>query len=129
MKVGFDLHGLFDSAELSPIFVELTRLLVDAEHEVHIITGSEQTPELCQELREKGVHWTHFFSVTDYHKAIGTPIVRDQRGRPWMDSGLWNRTKAEYCKHAGILIHFDDSDVYHRYFNTPYCHVIAKSLD
>jgi 8-oxo-dGTP diphosphatase len=37
-----------------------------------------------------------------------------------MDNKVWNRAKAEYCKKNGIQLHIDDSDVYGKYFETPY---------
>lgn len=118
MKIGLDIHGVADADP--PFFSELTRMLIQHGHEVHIITGSEAAPELEAYLKKDlGLHWTRLFSITSYHKAAGTDITWVQ-GKPYMDEDLWNKTKARYCKENGIHIHLDDSGVYGQYFETPY---------
>lgn len=124
MKIGVDVHGLLDDPKISPFFAKLSLLLVCSGHEVHIITGAENGPTLQKELTEANMTWTHLFSVTDYHKAIGTPIDRDEHGRPWMSVDLWNAAKGQYCREHNIDMHFDDSAEYHEWFTTPYCRVV-----
>lgn len=124
MKIGFDLHGVLDNPKVSPFFSIISRLLIDEGHEIHIITGAEDTPTLRDELRRSGVKWTHIFSITDYHKELGTPIIRDELGRPWMDPEIWNPAKGEYAMRVGIDIHFDDSFTYGKFFQTTYCCVM-----
>jgi len=121
MKIGIDVHGVVD--ELSLFFIELSRLFVAAGHEVHILTGRRQS-EIEPKLKMMGLQWTHFFSMTDYHESIGTPMTYGPHGNPWMDEDLWNRTKAEYAERVGLTIHFDDSDVYWPHFKTGYARVI-----
>lgn len=118
IKLGIDVHGVADTAP--HLFSELSRLLVENGHEVHILTGAEQTEALEHELRHVlKLSWTHFFSTTTYHKNAGTQITYIE-GNPYMDNKVWNRAKAEYCNKHGVQLHIDDSDVYGKYFNTPY---------
>lgn len=118
IKLGIDVHGVADTAP--HLFSELSRMLVENGHEVHILTGAEQTEALEHELRHVlKLSWTHFFSTTTHHKNTGTQITYIE-GNPYMDNKIWNRAKAEYCKKHGVQLHIDDSDVYGKYFQTPY---------
>lgn len=118
LKIGIDIYGVADADV--PAFSELTHLLVGAGHEVHLLTGTEWTDALARWLRDElGLVWTHAFSVTSHHKAIGTEILWID-GHPHVDEETWNRTKAEYCARNGVHLHLDDSPVYGRYFETPY---------
>ena len=118
IKIGLDIHGVSDADQA--FFAELTTLLVNAGHEVHILTGAEQTPQLESYLKnEIGLLWTHFFSITSHHLELHTPITYI-KSNPYMDDEIWNQTKAEYCATHNIQLHLDDSDVYGRFFKTPY---------
>lgn len=125
IKIGIDVHGVADS---NPhFFSELSRLLIDNGHEVHILTGAEQTKELEYEIRYiLGLSYTHFFSTTSHNKNAGVEITYID-GNPYMDNKIWNKAKAEYCLKHGIHLHIDDSDVYGKYFKTPYAKFEYKS--
>lgn len=118
MKFGLDLHGIID--RYPEIFSVLSKALVQAGHEIHIITGPSWTPELEAEILGYGIVWTHHCSIIDYRASQGTPVSFDIEGRGWMDTEVWDRTKAEYCAEVGIDMHIDDSEVYGKYFTTPY---------
>lgn len=118
IKIGIDVHGVADT--IPNFFSELTRILVENGHEVHILTGAEHTEALEFELKHTlKLSWTHFFSTTSHHKNAGTEITYID-GNPYMDNKIWNRAKSEYCRTHGIQFHIDDSDVYGKYFTTPY---------
>ncbi|MEZ4524810.1 MAG: adenylyltransferase/cytidyltransferase family protein [Desulfobacterales bacterium] len=124
LKIGIDIHGVADANAF--FFSRLAELLVENGHEVHILTGSEHSPELERHLREDlGLCWTHLFSITSHHKEQGTAISYIH-GKPNMDEDEWNRTKAEYCKKHGIELHLDDSPVYGRFFETPFAKYYAN---
>jgi acid phosphatase class B len=124
LKIGVDIHGVAD--EMQDFFQVLTKTLVDAGHEVHIITGPPMGPRLKAEIERLGISFTHVFSITDHHLQKGTPVewVGDN---PYMDEYLWDKTKGEYCKSAGIQLHLDDSDAYGYFFKTPYARVFSKN--
>jgi hypothetical protein len=121
VKFGFDVHGVVDTHH--EVYAAMTSALVDAGHEVHIVTGNQETPELVAELTGKGIRWTHWFSIVQYHLDRGDIEVRFEGGQPWMDKEIWNRTKAEYCEGIGLSLMIDDSPVYGSYFlgQTIYC--------
>lgn len=125
-KVALDIHGVLDSAP--EFFSHLSQLLTIADCEVHIVTGAESTPELMQQLKDLGIAYTHFFSITDYHKSIGTEVTYSSPGNPVIDPALWDSTKAWYCANHNINMMLDDSSVYGKYFTTPYIQVSVKKF-
>jgi len=116
-KLGIDIHGTIDF--LPKVWSLFSNLLVDNGHQVHIMTGSKITNEIKKQLYELGIKWTHIFSITDYHESIGTEIIYDSKGNPWMDQKLWNKTKAEYAKEKKLDLMVDDSSIYLKKFETP----------
>ena len=118
MKLGLDLHGVVDKDP--KIFSLNTNALVTNGHEVHIITGEEDSEKLRNALEFLKIRYTHLFSISTHHKQSGTEMRYDENGNPWMDKEVWNTTKALYCEKIGIDLHIDDSEVYGRYFKTPY---------
>ncbi|QTA81130.1 Nicotinate-nucleotide adenylyltransferase [Desulfonema limicola] len=118
IKLGIDIHGVSDADQ--EFFSELTKLLVQNGHEVHILTGSEHTQAFENHLKnDLKLYWTHLFSITSFHLKSGTE-VSSINGNPYMEEDMWNRTKAQYCKKHGIQLHLDDSAVYGKFFQTPY---------
>jgi len=118
IKLGLDIHGVIDAHP--EVFAAISQAICSAGHEVHIITGPYDTPELRQTLENNGIVFTHLFSLASYHEEIGTPIRHDAKGRPWLDDELWERTKGDYCIREKIDMHFDDSTTYSDHFTTPY---------
>lgn len=118
IKIGFDLHGVIN--EHPKFFAKLSKALVKAGHEVHIITGNKRTKKFLAELDSYGFSYTHFFSITEHHEKKGTKMkwVKDH---PFMDEYLWDRTKGDYCRKHKIDMHFDDTDAYRYFFSTPFC--------
>lgn len=114
-KLGLDYHGVLDTAP--EFFRELSFLTISAGGEVHILTGCMDTPQLREEIEKLQVPFTKLFSIPTYHLSIGTKVWEDDRG-PWMDEETWCRTKGEYCKREGIVIHIDDSPRYGQYFTS-----------
>ncbi|MDE1875121.1 MAG: hypothetical protein KGI79_03315 [Patescibacteria group bacterium] len=123
IKIGLDLHGVVDARP--ELFRELARALIANGHEVHIITGGRKENETAL-LKSFDIPYTHFFSITDHHESLGTPIEWDENGDPHLDTYLWDKTKAEYCLEHGIDLHVDDSDIYHYFFKTPYTRFYTK---
>lgn len=118
MKLGLDLHGVIDSRP--DFFAELTQLMLKEKHEVYIITGSMITTDLITELQGYGLVWNHIFSISDHHIKIGSEVTFDSKGNPWLESSLWDKTKSIYTKDEKVDFHIDDSDIYGKYFVTPY---------
>jgi len=123
MRIGLDVHGVID--KYPHVFAPLTQVLKRQGHEIIIITGRELCTELFDKLDTMGVVYNDVFSITSYHKKIGTHVTYkdDDVTQPLIAPPKWDRTKADFCKEAGVDIHFDDSIVYGKYFgdiNTQY---------
>jgi len=116
VKVGLDVHGVIDTDP--HFFAHLSYMLRAEGHEVHIVTGREICDELLDKLKKNDVGYTQIFSITSYHKEIGTQIAykNDDPTQPIIDSVVWDRTKAEYADAAGLHFHIDDLPVYGQYF-------------
>lgn len=123
VKLGLDLHGVISANP--KFFAELSKAMVIAGNEVHIITGSHSI-EILDELKTYDITYTHLFSIADHHKKVGTPMWYDGNKTPWIDKELWDKTKAEYCQKEGIHFHLDDSDIYGEHFTTPYAKISVK---
>jgi hypothetical protein len=124
MKIGFDVHGVLDTF---PFFAELTKVLVDAGHEVHIVTGL-QHKSIVDELDGVDFKFTHFFSIVDHLMERNVEIEwRD--GLPFADDKVWDEAKSLYCESRGIDFLLDDSQKYGKFFEnmeTVYCQVHNK---
>lgn len=125
IKIGLDLHGVID--ENPAFFAALSKALVDAGHEVHILTGPRVNEDLVNQLKGFNISYTHLFSIVDYHLSKGTPITYDAKGRAFMDDYLWDKTKAEYCKEHDIELHLDDTEAYGYFFKTPFARFFSKN--
>lgn len=118
LKIGLDIHGICDANP--EFFSELSRLFVNAGHDVHIITGRRVSDGALDEIRDLGLSYTHFFSISDYHVEKGTKVWEDDEGNPWLEGELWDRTKGDYCAKNQIDFHIDDTARYGDYFKTTF---------
>jgi hypothetical protein len=116
MKIGLDIHGVIDKHW--DLYSAIAKAMMSDGNEVHIITGAHYRDVVGEII---GFPRTHFYSIADHHEGIGTEIRYDERGRPWIDEYLWNKSKAEYCALHDINLMIDDTPVYGDYFTTPYC--------
>jgi hypothetical protein len=119
-KLGLDWHGVLDA--MIPEMAWLTRAIVAAGGEVHIMTGMKWTPECDVQLKEWGVHYTHTFSIRDHHDKLGTPTPNwNEKYKFWgIDDDIWDQTKADYCREHEITLCLDDTMNYLKYFTTPF---------
>lgn len=124
MKIGLDIHGV--CTEHPKFFAELTKLFIAAGHEIFIITGKRVCDGALEEIENLGISYTHFHSIADYHTEIGTEMWLSERGHPWLDGELWDRTKGDYCKINEIDFCIDDTERYGKYFSTPFAHIKIK---
>jgi hypothetical protein len=130
MKLGLDIHGVIDSNPKS--FAFMSQSVVTNGGEVHIITGGSWTTELEEQLKGYGIKWTSHFSVYDYLvesgiDSIGTIQFPDGTIQKKFDYDLWDTIKAGYCRSNKIDLHIDDTQVYSKYFTTPF--LLYKSSD
>jgi len=123
MKLGLDIHGVIDSNPKS--FAFMSQSVISNNGEVHIITGGSWTTELENQLKDYGLQWTSHFSVYDYLldsgiDSIGTIQFPDGTIQKKFDYELWDTIKAGYCRSNEIDLHIDDTEVYSKYFTTPF---------
>lgn len=120
MKIALDIHGVLSSDP--KFFRDLAQAIIHAEGEVHILTGKHIANGIMEELEkagfQPGIHYTKLFSISDYHKEIGT-LMWGTTESPWMDDAIWSRTKADYCVRNNIDLCLDDTARYIPYFTTP----------
>lgn len=109
-KLGFDIHGVIDSNP--KYFATVIKGYKRKGHEIHVITGSMDTPEIHEQLQGWGIEYDRFFSIGEWCKKNSDTYYEDERGRPWDDAEVWNKVKAIYCDEVGIDIHIDDSHDY-----------------
>ena len=121
-SVGVDIHGVLDTIDY--ILKPIMKALVKDNISLHIITGIpfKYVKDKLDELGVvKDVHYTHFFSVEEWLiKNNIKPIRTNSKGRNEYPNKLWDRVKGDYCKKHNIGLMLDDSDVYEKYFRTPY---------
>ena len=91
MKFGLDVHGVIDKHP--QVFAAVAKALVEANHEVHIITGPTKSYALWDLAKAgfvEGVHYTHFCSIIDYRASQGITVSWDERGHGWLRPELWD---------------------------------------
>lgn len=121
-KVGLDVHGVINSNV--KLFSKLINRLRSEAIEVHILTGREYCERLVEELRDLSIRYDQIFSITSYHKTVGTYIKYKDGDitQPLIAPPKWDSTKALYARHVNLDVHIDDSAEYGKYFvhNTQY---------
>lgn len=121
MKFGIDIHGTID--KMSKFFATFSQRAISKGHEVHIITGSIKTPEIEKQLKNWGIQYTHFFSVSDKLLSEEKVVYWKTPKDPFFNDDDWNSAKAKYCAEQKIDLHFDDSNEYGKFFITLYLKV------
>jgi len=116
IKVGIDIHGVIDQDP--NLFAAFSKMLTENGHQVHILTGREVNDYIIDRLRDFNISYNQIFSITSYHKKIGTYIAykNGDRTQPLIDSYKWDSSKAIYCASEKLHFHIDDSVVYEKYF-------------
>lgn len=117
LKIGLDFHGVItaDPAYFKAFTDEAAR----AGHQIYIITGGPE--KVIQDfLSSEGICCYKLFTILDYYAARGL-VTFYPDGNFKMDDELWNSAKGKFCREFKIDIHIDNSQVYGKYFTTPYC--------
>ena len=130
MKLSLDIHGVIDYKP--EIFSFISKSVIASGGEIHIVTGGSWGEELIELVKKSGVVWTHHFSVYDHLKSIGAEKMGrikfpDGTTQKKFDNDLWDSIKGEYCQKNGIDLHIDDTEIYSKYFTTPF--LLFKSGD
>jgi len=114
-KVAFDIHGVIDHDP--SFFAWLSNRLRDKDYEIYIITGGRYA-ENARLLIKWGIYYDHFYSITDHHTSIGTPMLEGCKdGDMCIADEIWDRAKGDYCKKHGIHLIVDDTSRYEEYMH------------
>lgn len=117
MKIGLDYHGVLDKyPKFFKLFIEAMKA---KEHIIYIITGARLV-DFTQDPLVRSITYDYFYSITDDFANTSLPHSLDTYGRIVFDDSLWNTAKALYCKKNDIDIMIDDSEIYGKFFVTPY---------
>ena len=122
-KLGLDLHGVIDAIPYELAF--LSKAIVEAGGEVHILTGSSLNERTYGSINSSGVKYTHIFSIYDYltskgHQTEGEIRFPDGTEQKKFDDAVWDRVKGDYCVKHKISLHLDDTLIYNEHFVTPF---------
>jgi nicotinate (nicotinamide) nucleotide adenylyltransferase len=120
-KIGLDFHNCITF--MPDTLKKLSGIIYNSGNEVHIITGRSINDEFKKELNGYNIEYNYIFSITDYLENNGFKYKLDDKGGKVFDKDLWNNCKADYCRRKRIDIMIDDSEIYGKYFTTPYLQV------
>lgn len=117
MRIGLDYHGVLDKyPKFFKLFIEAMKA---KEQLIYIITGAPLA-DFIQDPLVRGITYDYFYSITDDFLSASLPHEINSAGCATFESILWNSAKAIYCDKNGIDIMIDDSEIYGKYFKTPY---------
>jgi len=117
MKIGIDYHGVLDKyPKFFKVFIESMRA---KDNLIYIITGAPMS-DFTQDPSVRGITYDYFYSITDDLISTSIPYEIDEKGHNKFDDALWNTAKALYCSKNEIDMMIDDSEIYGKFFVTPY---------
>ena len=117
IKIGIDFHGVINS---NPSFFKIFIDMAISRHiEIHIISGGPK--DIIEKyLKEYDINYTKLWCIYDYYEH-SNQVDFFADGSFHIEDKLWNKAKAKYCEEENICLHIDDSKIYKRSFQTPYC--------
>ena len=116
-KIGLDFHGVI-SAE-PKLFAEFCKEIRKYGIQVYIISGGPKK-DIIEYLQTYQIEYDNVWAILDVCEQEGTVAFYDD-GSFQVPTDIWDKAKAEYCAAEGIDFHVDDSNIYGKYFVTPYC--------
>ena len=116
-KIGLDFHGVISS--YPDAFKEFCREIRKHGIKVYIISGGPEK-DIIRYLHQHHIEYDNVWGILDHCETKGQVSYFDD-GSFQVPTELWNRAKAEYCAKENIGFHIDDSNIYGKYFVTPYC--------
>ena len=117
LKIGLDYHGVINN---SPQYFKIfCKVALNRGHRIYILTGGPKH-HIMRKLKDEKIGYTAIFAIIDYYQSK-QQITCPQYGHFYIKKRLWNTAKAAFCYQHQINIQIDDSDIYGKYFITPYC--------
>ena len=122
-KIGLDFHGVISAAPEN--FAVFCHEIRKRGIKVYVISGGP-SDDIKKYLQTHDIEYDVLWAILDTCEAQGSVHFYDD-GSFQVPTDIWNKAKAKYCAEQGILFHVDDSQIYGRYFVTPYCQYNIKS--
>ena len=120
-KISVDFHGVI---YLAPeFFKQFMQNAIEQGIEVQVVSGGPRR-FIADFLAENKIPYHKLWCIID-QPEINEKTVFFADGSFRVDDDLWDKAKGEYCFREHIDLHIDDSDIYEKYFTTPYCRFIA----
>lgn len=116
-KIGLDFHGVIST--MPEEFARFCKVIRKKGIKVYVISGGPKK-DVEQYLKKYGIEYDYVWAILDDCAAQGTASFYDD-GSFKVPTDIWNKAKAEYCAREKIDFHVDDSNIYGKYFVTPYC--------
>ncbi len=116
-KIGIDFHGVISS--FPELFEQFCKEIRHCGIKVYVISGGPEK-DIIRYLHNHHIEYDHIWAIIDHCDKEGHVSYFDD-GSFQVPTELWNRAKAEYCAKENIEFHIDDSNIYGKYFVTPYC--------
>ncbi|MBR1605052.1 MAG: hypothetical protein IJ660_02960 [Alphaproteobacteria bacterium] len=117
LKIGLDYHGVINNQP--QYFKAFCDEAFRRGHRIYILTGGPKH-RIIRKLKADKIRYTAIFAIIDYYRAK-QQIACLSCGDFYIEKRLWNTAKSAFCYQHGLNIQIDDSNIYGRYFTTPYC--------
>ena len=121
-KISFDFHGVINTAP--EFFAAVLRTLRRHKVRVYVVSGGPRE-YIEQYLAIHKIPYDALWCIFDYFNAREKVEVAAD-GSFHIDDALWDAAKGEYCAREKIGLHIDDSEIYGKYFTTPYVRFDSK---
>lgn len=116
-KIGLDFHGVISAQPQE--FATFCREIRQRGVHVYVISGGPKDA-VVSFLERYNIEYDEVWAILDYCQEQGIDVAYDGK-EFYIPTEIWDNAKALYCAKEGIQFHIDDSNVYGRYFVTPYC--------
>lgn len=117
IKISIDYHGVLTENPL--FFKKFNTMAIGCGYEIYIVSGGHQK-DIEEFVDTHQIPYTRIWSVVDHFERLKL-VQYYPDGSFYVSDKLWNKAKAEYCLKNQISCHIDDSWLYGKYFDTPFC--------
>ncbi len=116
-KIGVDYHGVITANP--SFFKDFNRLALEHGGGIFVLTGGKKQ-DVVRFLKAHQILYSDVWSILDFYDVQHLVTYFDD-GSFKVDDNLWNTAKAAYCLENKIDFHIDDSPLYAKAFQTPFC--------
>jgi len=121
-KISVDFHGVINFDPV--LFGAMMRLWHDKGIKIYVVSGGPHE-YIAAYLQKHNIPYDNLWCIFDYFNSREKITVAAD-GSFHIDDELWNAAKGKFCAAEKIDLHIDDSNVYGKYFSTPYVQFDGK---